>query len=152
MNREFLKELGLEDETINKVMAEYGKSIQDLKPAKEELESIQSEKKSLENQLNELQQTLASRDEELKSIDELKNQVENYKLNELKINVARQEGIPFELIGRLNGKTEEELKEDAKSLAGFVNKKQPLPLKPSEPPVDDKNTGLKQMLTELTNN
>ena len=152
MNREFLKELGLEDETINKVMAEYGKSIQDLKPAKEELEAIQSEKSELEKQLTQLQDTLTSKDEELKSIDDLKSQIENYKLNELKVNVARQEGIPFELIGRLSGNTEEELKEDAKSLASFFSKKTPLPLKLTEPPVDDKNTGLKQMLTELTNN
>lgn len=152
MNREFLKELGLEDETINKVMAEYGKSIQELKPAKEELEAIQSEKAELENQLTQLQNTLTSKDEELKSIDDLKNQIENYKLNELKVNVARQEGVPFELINRLNGQTEEELVADAKALSSFVNKKQTLPLKPTEPPVDDKNTGLKQMLTELTNN
>lgn len=150
MNREFLKELGLEDETINKVMAEYGKSIQDLKPAKEELETIQSEKKSLENQLNELQQTLASKDEDLKAIDDLKNQIENYKLNELKVNVARQEGIPFELINRLNGKTEEELKGDAKTLANFVNKKPPLPLKPTEPQkVDEKEQAYAKILENL---
>src|SRR5690625_45984 len=132
MNREFLKELGLEDETINKVMAEYGKSIQDLKPAKEELEAIQTEKASLEEQLNQLQDTLASKDEELSSIDDLKNQIESYKLKDLKTNIAVQAGIPLELASRLSGETEEEIKADAEKVAGFVNKKQPLPMKPTE--------------------
>lgn len=31
MKREFLKELGLEDETINKIMAEHGKDIESYK-------------------------------------------------------------------------------------------------------------------------
>ena len=150
MNREFLKNLGLEDDVVDKVMAEYGKSIQELKPAQEKLESVQSEKASLEKQLNELQQTLSSKDEELKTIEDLKNQVETYKVNELKTNIAIQAGIPLELAGRLSGETEEEIKADAEKIAGFVNKKQPLPLKPTEPPVDDKDEGLKNMLGNLT--
>jgi len=150
LNREFLKNLGLEDDVVDKVMAEYGKSIQELKPAQEKLESVQSEKASLEKQLNELQQTLSSKDEELKTIEDLKNQVETYKVNELKTNIAIQAGIPLELAGRLSGETEEEIKADAEKIAGFVNKKQPLPLKPTEPPVDDKDEGLKNMLGNLT--
>lgn len=48
MQREYLKGLGLEDEAINKVMAEHGKSIQ----AKEsEVSSLQSERDSLKQQL-----------------------------------------------------------------------------------------------------
>ena len=153
MNREFLKELGLEDETINKVMAEYGKSIQDLKPAKEELESIQSEKASLEEQLNQLQETLASKDDELKSIDDLKNQIESYKLKDLKTSIAVQAGIPLELAGRLSGETEEEIKADAEKLVGFIQPKTPLPLKPTEPEVvDSKDAGLLKMLGKITNN
>ena len=150
MNREFLKELGLEDETINKVMAEYGKSIQDLKPAKEELDAIKSEKQSLEDQLNQLQNTLASKDDELKSIDDLKNQIESYKLKDIKTNIAVQAGIPLELASRLSGETEEEIKADAEKIAGFVNKKQPLPLKPSEPDVNNEKREMEQMLDQLT--
>ena len=152
MNREQLKELGLTDEQVDATMRMYGQSVQELKSTKDEYDTIQSEKAELESQLNQLQQTLASKDEDLQSIDDLKNQIEGYKLNELKVSVARQIGLPYELINRLNGNTEEELTEDAKNLANFVNVKQSLPLKPTEPPVDDKNTGLKQMLTELTNN
>jgi len=150
MNREFLKGLGLEDDVVDKVMAEYGKSIQELKPAKEQLESAQSEKESLEKQLKELQQTLSSKDEELKVVDDLKKQVESYKLKDLKTNIAIQANIPLELASRLSGETEEEIKADAESLASFVNTKQTLPLKPTEPKVDREHQEMEQMLDELT--
>src|SRR5699024_2143952 len=134
----------------NKVMAEYGKSIQDLKPAKEELDAIKSENRSLEDQLNQLQDTLASKDDELKSIDDLKNQIESYKLKDIKTNIAVQAGIPLELASRLSGETEEEIKADAEKVAGFVNKKQPLPMKPTEPNVDNETREMEQMLEQLT--
>lgn len=149
MNREFLKNLGLEDEVIEKVMAEYGKSVQDLKPAKDELETIQSEKAALEKQLGELQQTLSSKDEELKSIDDLKKEVETYKLKDLKTSIAIQANIPLELAGRLSGDTEEEIKADAEKIAEFVSQKQTLPLKPTEPPTVDKE---EQAYADLVDN
>jgi|SRR5699024_5470759 len=150
MNREFLKELGLEDEAIEKIMKEHGKTIQELKPAKEELEGLQSEKSNLENQLSELQKTLESNQEKLNSVDELEKQVKTYKLKNLKTSIANKVGIPLDLADRLNGENEEELKADAEKIAGFVNKKQPLPMKHTEPPVDDEDAELKKMLGNLT--
>lgn len=50
MNREFLKELGLEDEAIDKIMAEHGKTVNQ---TKDELTSAQSERDSLKEQLSE---------------------------------------------------------------------------------------------------
>ena len=149
MNREFLQSLGLEKDAIDKVMAEHGKAIQAVKPA--DYEELKDEKATLEQQLNELQQSLASKDEQLKSVEDLKKEVETYKLKELKTTIAVQAGIPLELAGRLSGETEEEIKADAEKIAGFVNKKQPLPLKQTEPEVvDSKDAGLLKMLDELT--
>lgn len=150
MNREFLKELGLEDEAIDKIMKKHGQTVQELKPAKDELTGLQSEKNKLEQQLSELQETLQSNEEKLSSVDELERQVKTYKLKNLKTNIANQAGIPLDLADRLNGENEEELKADAEKMAGFVNKKQPLPMKQTEPPVDDKDAGLKKMLGNLT--
>lgn len=152
MKREFLKELGLEDETINKVMSEYGKSVNDLKEQLGDLETLQSEKGTLEQQLSDLQDQLSSNEDKLQSLDDLEKQIENYKLNELKVKVARKTGVPFELAGRLTGSNEEELQADAERLAGFVNQKQTLPLKPTEPPVDDKDAGMKKMLENMNKN
>src|SRR5690625_4604291 len=150
MNREFLKNLGLEDDVVDKVMAEYGKSVQSYKDKLTEADNLKQEKESLETQLNDLQQTLQTKETELSGVDEIKNELEKYKLKDLKTSVAIKAGIPLELAGRLSGETEEEIKADAEKIAGFVNKKQPLPLKPTEPPVDDKDEGLKNMLGNLT--
>lgn len=151
MNREFLKELGLEDETIDKVMSAHGKAVESVKP-KEDYEELKSTKTTLEQHVRDLQSELESNKDALGSIDDLKSQIESYKINELKTNIARQANIPFELAGRLSGSTEEELKADAEKMAEFVNKKQPLPLKHTEPPVNDKDAGLKQMLGNLNKN
>lgn len=149
MNRSFLEELGLDKEIIEKVMAEHGKAIQAVKPA--DYEELKDEKATLEQQLNELQQSLASKDEQLKSVEDLKKEVETYKLKDLKTTIAVQAGIPLELAGRLSGETEEEIKADAEKIAGFVNKKQPLPLKQTEPEVvDPKEKAYENILENLT--
>lgn len=133
MNRDFLEGLGLEKEAIDKVMSEHGKAIQAVKPAQDEFEGLKTEKATLTQQLTDLQKTLKTQEGELSSIDDLKKEVETYKLKDLKTSIAVQAGIPLELAGRLSGATEEEIKADAEKIAGFVNKKQPLPLKTTEP-------------------
>jgi len=153
MNRKFLEELGLDKEVIDQVMAEHGKTIQSVKP--DDYEELKTAKATLEQQLSDLQNTLKTKEEEFSSYEsnlgELQKKVETYKLKDLKTNIANQAGIPLDLAGRLSGETEEEIKADAEKLAGFVNKKQPLPLKPTEPAkVDDKDAELKKMLGNLT--
>src|SRR5690625_1693919 len=84
MNREFLKNLGLEDDVVDKVMAEYGKSVQSYKDKLTEADNLKQEKESLETQLNDLQQTLQTKETELSGVDEIKNELEKYKLKDLK--------------------------------------------------------------------
>lgn len=137
MNRNFLEELGLEKEAIDSIMAEHGKAIQSVKPG-EDYEDLKAANADYEKQLANLQTTLDSKEKELGSIDDLKSEIESYKLKDLKTNIAIQAKIPLELAGRLSGSTEEEIKADAENMAGFVNKKQPLPMKNTEPPKVDK--------------
>lgn len=149
MNREQLKELGLTDEQIESVMKEHGKAIQSVKPA-DDYEELKNTKATLEQQLSDLQGTLETKETELQGIDDLKNEVETYKLKDLKTNIAVQAGIPLKLAGRLSGATEEEIKADAEEMAGFVNKKQPLPLKQTEPPkADAEDQAYEKMLGNL---
>lgn len=158
MNREFLTELGLEKETIDKIMSEHGKTVndlkttvEDLKPTKDELDTLKQENKSLEVQLSDLQGSLESQKSELGNVEDLKKQIEGYKLNELKTTIARQANIPFELAGRLSGTTEEEIKADAENLAELVNTKQTLPLRTTEPPkVDVEEKAYKDLVDNLT--
>ncbi|OEH53129.1 hypothetical protein AQ616_17775 [Oceanobacillus sp. E9] len=63
MKRDFLKELGLEDEAIDKIMAEHGKSVNDMKEKAEKADT-------LESQVNDYKQQIADRDTQLKDLGE----------------------------------------------------------------------------------
>src|SRR5690625_4961117 len=65
MKREFLKELGLEDEAIDKIMAEHGKTVNETKEKAEKADELKT-------QLEDYKQQIADRDtqlEELKKVD-----------------------------------------------------------------------------------
>src|SRR5690606_32681329 len=150
MKREFLEELGLDKEVIDKIMAEHGKSIQNLKQEQEVFDALKNEKEQLEQQLQQLNDKLTAQEKELSSVEELQSKLKTYELENLKIKIANQAGIPLDLAGRLSGETEEEIKADAEKLAGFVNKKPTLPLKPSEPQnVDPKEKAYEKLLENL---
>lgn len=76
MNREFLKGLGLEDEAIDKVMAEYGKTVT---KAKEDLTTAQTERDSLKNQLEERDTQLESLKKKATGNEELTAEIERLK-------------------------------------------------------------------------
>ena len=152
MNRKFLEELGLEKEVIDQVMAEHGKTIQSVKP--DDYEELKSAKATLEQQLEELNGTLTATNEKYASVDETLQEkdrlIKDYETTNLKYRIANQAGIPMDIASRLAGETEEEIKADAEKLAGFVNKKQPLPLKGTEPPkVDEKEQAYTKILENL---
>lgn len=134
MNREFLERLGLEKEVVDQIMKEHGKAIQTAKP--EDYDEVKKQKQSLEHQLQDLQTTLASKDEKYKefesSISDLTSKVKTYEAKELKLRIAHEHQIPFELADRLSGETEEDIKADAEKLSSFVARKQVLPLKPAD--------------------
>lgn len=65
MNREFLKGLGLEDEAVNKVMAEYGKSVNELKEQANEVDTLKAQVEDYKEQLTARDDQL----EELKKVD-----------------------------------------------------------------------------------
>lgn len=73
MNREFLKELGIEGETIEKIMVEHGKTVQD----------VNTKLSAAETEANGLKEQLTQRDTDIESLkktsgtnEELKNQLE----------------------------------------------------------------------------
>src|SRR5690625_103970 len=117
---------------------------------KDKFNELNTEKKNLEQQLSGLQETLESNKEKLDGISDLEQQIESYKLKDLKTNIAIQANIPLDLASRLSGETEEEIKADAEKFDRELNKKQALPLKQTEPPVENKTAGLNRMLDNLT--
>lgn len=79
MNREFLKGLGLEDEAVNKIMAEHGKTLNETKEKADKADS-------LESQITDYKQQLADRDTQLQELGEKAkgNEELTAQINELK--------------------------------------------------------------------
>lgn len=74
-----------------------------------------------------------------------------YETNSVKMRIAHESGIPYELAGKLSGETEEDIKKDAVTLAKFIGKKQPAPLGSTEHDhADSKNAAYKSLLAGLT--
>lgn len=136
MNRKFLEDLGLEKEVIDKVMAEHGKAIQEVKPA-DDYEELKKAKTALEKKVGDLEKNLNATTEKYADVDttiaEKDKLIKDYETTNLKFRIANQAGIPMDLAERLSGETEDEIKADAEKLSEFVNKKPTLPLKPTEP-------------------
>lgn len=151
MNREFLKEIGLTDEQIESTMKEHGKAIQAIKPA-DDYEELKSAKSTLEQQLADLNATLETEKTTLQeAIQSLETQNNTYKTNDLKLRIALENNIPYELANKLSGEDEESLRKDAQTLANYIAKPETVaPLKDVEPQVVDSETeSYKNILNNL---
>ena len=147
MNREFLEKLGLEKETIDKIMAEHGKAIQAAKP--EDYDDIKADNKTLKDTVATLETSLKDFEGYEGKLAEKDNLIKDYEIKNLKYRIANENGIPLELASKLSGETEEDLKKDAETLSSFITKKQTLPLRTTETKVDDETAPYKGMLENL---
>ena len=150
MNRKFLEDLGLEKEVVDKVMAEYGKSLKEV----EDYEEIKENNQTLQQQIDQLNATLTATnkkyEEQCSKIESVQKKFNAEKTKNLKFVAASQAGLPIDLASRLTGETEDQLKADAEKLIGFMAPKQPLPMADTEPEeVDSKDAALLQTLRNL---
>lgn len=147
MNREFLEGLGLEKSVIDSIMKEHGKAIQSVKP--EDYDDIKEENKTLKDTVTTLENSLKEFEGYEDKLAEKDNKIKEYELKNLKYRIANENGIPLELASKLSGETEEDLKKDAETLSSFITRKQTLPLRTTEPKVDDEMAPYKEMLENL---
>lgn len=85
-----------------------------------------------------------------KQLEEAQGKIKGYETSSLKMRIAHENGIPYELAGRLSGSDEEEIKKDAETMAKFLRKKDVPPLAGGDPQkIDDKKTAMKGMLASL---
>ena len=77
--------------------------------------------------------------------------IKKYEKNSKKVKIAMDEGIPYELAGRISGETEEDMKKDARTLAGFLKKTNTYPGYEPEPYGKPKaqEAAIKKMLNDL---
>ena len=151
MNRDFLESLGLEKEAIDKVMKEHGLAVQAVKPA-EGHEQLKEELATLQKQLDDANSTLESERTTLQEqIQALEKESNTYKTNDMKLRIALENNIPYELANKLSGEDEESLRQDAQTLANYIAKPETVaPLKDVEPPVVDSETeSYKNILNNL---
>lgn len=140
MDRKFLEELGIDKDLVGKIMSEYGKSIKTYKDQLNELETL----KQSNADLNKANQDASSKYTQLETslkekqtfIDNLTKQLAGINLQNLKVQVALENGLPYTLANRLNGEDQETLVKDAKQLASLL-KCPEVPMKSTEPQEKD---------------
>ena len=116
--------------TIN-TQEELNSIIQErLNKEKQKISTIEKENEDLQKQFDEINQKYNTSEE---AMEKLRKEVETHKMNELKRNIAKQNGLADELSSRLMGNTEEELEADAKRLSEIFKVKRVQPLKEVEP-------------------
>ena len=88
-------------------------------------------KAEYEKQINDLNASYAENAEKYANYDKEKSELEakiaTYETNSVKMRVAHETGLPYEMVDRLKGSNEEEIKKDAESLVGLIGKKSVVP-------------------------
>src|SRR5690606_6805857 len=83
MKRDFLKELGLDDEAISKIMAEHGKTVNALKDDADKVDTLEAQLNDLKNQIKDRDTQLEDLAEKAKGNEDLLKQINDLKdLNE----------------------------------------------------------------------
>ena len=78
--------------------------------------------------------------------------MKGYETSSVKMRIAHENGIPYELAGRLSGDNEEAIKKDAESMSKFLKASgRRVPLASTEPEdgVDGKRAAIKKMLAGM---
>lgn len=113
---------------LNKEKEKYDKQIKELT---DKIASYDSQIATFNTQIEEMAKKAATHDEELKAKD---STIHGYEINNLKLKVAHELGLPFEFANRLAGDTEEDIRKDAESIKGIINSTKPnIPLRSTEP-------------------
>lgn len=142
------------DEAIKDRLAREKQTLE--KDFAEQLEELKEEKATLKTQLAEsnsnLEELGKSKDGHDATIEELNKKVSAYETAQLRTEIALENGIPYSLAERIQGKDKKSMKEDAKQLATYLgNSKPPAPLKSVEPENLSEQDGAYQSLLEGLN-
>ena len=105
----------------------------------EEKEKWEAEKTKLGADIEALTKTITDTNEKYAGTDEalegLKSQIKNYEQDSVKIKLAHEMGIPYELKDTIQGSDEESMRQNAEILSKYIKTKEaPPPFNP-EPPI-----------------
>ena len=154
MKRDFLRELGIEDDGILKAILDKnmeevnGAKPQDYDDLKSTLEQTQSQLSEYEKQVNSLTEDYTKASEQINS---LTADNEQFKLKDLKSNIVREYDLPSSVFDNITGSDEDTIRQSAENLASaFKSVKPSQPTKTFEQPIDDGKNGLRQMVRNLS--
>ena len=94
-------------------------------------EDVTKLKAEYEKQLSSLNASYAEKDKAYADFDKIKPELEakvaTYETNSVKMRVAHETGLPYEMANRLTGSNEEEIKKDAESLVKLIGNQSKIP-------------------------
>ena len=115
------------------------KEYQDYESLKEKVNGFQKEKESYETKIASL----------TKSNEEITGKYKALETDSLKVKIALENGIPFEMANRLSGTDVESITKDAKLLSGFVSKTHQQPRR--NPEAGSSDDAYSSMLKKIKN-
>ena len=86
-----------------------------------------------------------------KTIADLTAKNSAYEISSVKMRIAHETGLPYELAERLSGSTEDEIRKDAETLSQFTSQAQATPSFSSEPPVGNSTDAAYRALAQSLN-
>lgn len=135
-------------ERLNKEKEKYDKQVKELTT---KAEAYEKQIATFTSQLEEINKKVATHESELQERD---NKIHEYETQSVKMRVAHEVGIPYELANRLSGTTEEEIKADAESIKGLLGQSKAVPpLKSTEevPEGNELENAFRQLSRNLQN-
>lgn len=114
-------------ERLNRAEEKWQKQYENY-TSKEDVDKL---KASYEKQLSDLNASYVEKDKAYADFDKTKAELEakiaTYETNSVKMRVAHETGLPYEMIDRLKGSNEEEIKKDAESLVKLIGNQNKIP-------------------------
>jgi predicted nuclease with TOPRIM domain len=138
-HEELIKQIEAEIGTDYVPRAEFNEKNNALKTLEKQLGEVNSSRDPLTKEKATHEQTVA----------DLQNKVTLYETASLKVRIAHETGIPYELASRLFGEDEAAIRKDAETLAGFVKNQSLPPLKDNEPAGDDEDAPYRALLNKI---
>ena len=136
------------DRIIGARLARQEEKYSDYSQLKSRVEELEKENSGLRTTLEDSKKSTGDYESKLA---ELEGKIAGYETANLKTKIALKNGLPYDLASRLQGDSEEALKEDAERLASLIKPNDPNPIfKDQEGPKTGLEGDLKQMLGNLT--
>lgn len=155
MKRDFLRELGVEEEAVKAILDQHMLEINAAKP--EDYDTLKQSNDELQSKISEYEKQVTTLSEEVTKASEqvsaLSTENNTFKLKDLKSNILREHNLPLNVLDNILGEDEETIRKSAENLASIFKETKPTqPMKSYEAPeIDTKDLGLRQLVRNLTN-